>query len=80
MLKFTLKILLVISLFCSVALAEGDQGSGGFAEGDQGSGGKNCVENCLVDNQKMRVFKDNQTESEDYLLTFIRDFLTRILG
>lgn len=48
-----LKLLFLIALFCPVALAEGDQGSGGFADsdipvvktsdqsldGDQGSGG-----------------------------------------
>lgn len=47
------KLLFLIALFCPVAFAEGDQGSGGFAdsdapvvktsdpspEGDQGSGG-----------------------------------------
>jgi hypothetical protein len=72
MLKFTLKLLLITSLFCSVALADGDQGSGGLADEN------NCRENCLTAKQTVRVLKDNQTE--DYFLTFIKDFLNRILG
>lgn len=69
MLKLTIKLTLIISLFCSVVIA-GDQGEGGFTEGDQGEGGAKCTE-CV---------KENQKESKDHWLIFIEDYLNKILG
>ena len=37
--KLTIKIFLVISLFASVALADGQMGGGGFADDGQMNGG-----------------------------------------
>ena len=37
--KLTLKLILVVCLFCSSAFAEGDMTNGGFADGEMGSGG-----------------------------------------
>lgn len=78
--KLTIKIALVISLFCSVAFAEGDMTSGGFAEGDMTSGGKTCTANCLVDNQtNPTIFSDKDLNgSESYLLIIVKDFLSGI--
>ncbi|MBC7900125.1 MAG: hypothetical protein H7070_08740 [Saprospiraceae bacterium] len=47
--KNTMKVFLVVALFCSTAFADGDMGSGGFAEGDMGSGGKTVTtgEPCI---------------------------------
>lgn len=69
-----LRIVLVISLFSSIALADGDMGSGGFTDGDMGSGGKPCA-NCQTIDQTDR----NTNETND-LLGYVQDFLAKILG
>ncbi len=79
--KTTMKIFLVIALFCSTSLAEGDMGAGGFwsgdettnsLEGDMGADGKTCPQGqtCLVGG-------DN---SDDSILKSIKDYLESIIG
>jgi hypothetical protein len=68
--KSTIKITLVIALFCSAA----------FADGGMTSGGKSCQAPCLVEGQTTTVIvKDTNQRSEDTeLLVFVRNFLSRI--
>lgn len=73
--KFTIKFVLVISLFSSIALADGNQGSGGFTDGNQGSGGKTCTQNCVVADQT-----DKATKETNSLLEYVQEFLEKILG
>ena len=58
--KNTMKVFLMIALFCSAAFAEGDMGAGGLwndetptssLEGDMGAGGRTCEEGktCVTD-------------------------------
>lgn len=72
--KSMLRIFLVISLFSSIALAEGDMGGGGFTDGDMGGGGKPCA-NCQTTDQTDR----NSTETNDFL-GYVQEFLAKILG
>jgi len=54
--KSTIKLFLVLALFCGTALAEGDMGNGGRAgdmgnggrDGDMGNGGLVCAEKCVL--------------------------------
>ena len=47
--KATLKIVLTLTIFCSVAFADGDMGTGGLTfEGDMGTGGKTCTQRCAT--------------------------------
>lgn len=76
--KLTLKIALMISLFCTTAFA-GEMGNGGFADGntdnvcgDMGNGGK-----CLVSDTTDVNDKDVK---DDDILDFVRNFLSKILG
>jgi len=73
--KFTLKIVLVISLFSSIAFADGDQGSGGFTDGDQGSGGRTCTQNCVIADQTDKTVKETNS-----LLEYVQEYLEKILG
>lgn len=78
--KQVVKLFLVISLFCSVA----------FAEGDMGSGTKTCTPNCFVGTPTAPTDSEpssepgtttvdpDQTESEDSILTFIQEYLLSI--
>ena len=74
--KVTLKVALVISLFCTTA----------FADGEMTSGGKTCSENCLADRQASTTIIANRDEDKsenDYandLLTFVSDFLADIFS
>jgi hypothetical protein len=52
--KSTIKIFLVVALFCGTAFADGDMGNGGRTgdmgnggrDGDMGNGGAACAEKC----------------------------------
>jgi hypothetical protein len=68
--KSTIKFALVIVLFCSTA----------FADGEMSNGGKTCTTNCFVGGQtNTTVINDNNVDkSENYLLTFVKDFLNEI--
>lgn len=77
--KSTMKVFLVLALFCGSAMAEGDMGNGGLwaggttttrttEDGDMGNGGKTCPQGqttCLVDS------------SADYKLA-VYSFLSRL--
>jgi hypothetical protein len=67
--KLTIKVVLFVSLFSSVV----------FADGNMNQGGKTCTSNCLVATQpteKTIVTK----ESEDSLLTIVKNYLISIFG
>lgn len=66
---------MVISLFSSIALADGNQGSGGFTDGNQGSGGKTCTQNCVIADQTDKTVKETNS-----LLEYVQEFLEKILG
>ncbi len=68
--KLTIKFALVIALFCSTA----------FADGEMTSGGRTCTTNCFADGQtNTTIISDNNVDkSENYLLTFVKDFLNGI--
>ena len=76
--KSTLKIFLVIALFSSITLADGNMGTGGFMEdGNMGTGGKTCTQNCLSIDQTDRNSNDQQTND---FFGYVQDFLAKILG
>jgi hypothetical protein len=62
--KLTLKLFLVVCLFSSVALAEGDMGNGGLTEGDMGNGG---------------LTSNDQTQKNSILI-FVQKYLSSIFG
>ncbi|HMJ08863.1 MAG TPA: hypothetical protein VK468_07650 [Pyrinomonadaceae bacterium] len=82
--KSTLKLFLVLALFCGTALADGDMGAGGLTsgtsmkeiivvndDGDMGAGGKTCPSGqttCFV-----------ATDNSQSILDFVRSFLSSIL-
>lgn len=67
--KLTIKLLLVVCLFTSVA----------FADGEMGSGGKTCPPGttCLVENQPTDT-DTTKTEADDSFLTFVKNYLVSI--
>jgi hypothetical protein len=77
--KLTLKLILVLCLFSSIAFADGEMGGGG--EGDMTNGGKTCPQGqtCRPDAPPSDQSGDdaNQTDS---ILNFIRTYLGSILG
>ena len=76
--KLPLKLFLILCLFSSVTLADGDQGNGGFT-GDQGNGGKTAVKidvaSCDGDQGNGGRAVNDQSES---ILTFIQKYLISI--
>jgi hypothetical protein len=74
--KLTLKLILVLSLFSSVAFADGDMGNGG--EGDMGNGGKTCPQN----QQTCRPAEPPTTTDDETgsILSLIRTYLGLTLG
>lgn len=69
--KLTLKLFLVISLFCATAFADGNMPGGGFADdGNMPGGGKACTENCLIEDQPEEI----------PFVKFVRQYLISIFG
>ncbi len=67
--KLTIKVVLSVSLFTSVV----------FADGNMNTGGKTCTSNCLAATpliEKTIVSK----ESEDSLITIVKNYLISIFG
>lgn len=77
--KLTIKFALVIVLFCSTAFADGEMGNGGIAPGEMGNGGRTCTSNCFFDNSTI-VTDNEQDNSDNYVLTVVKDFLAEIFG
>ena len=82
--KFTLKLFLVVCLFSSVALADGEMSSGGFADGEMSNGGKiagDMTGGGLTDgdmgNGGLTADNQNQTDS---ILIFVQKYLISIFG
>ncbi len=67
--KTTIKLVLFVCLFSSVA----------FADGEMGSGGKTCPSGCLVAPQAAEKDMVN-TETENYILKFVQKYLFSIFG
>lgn len=68
--KLTVKIFLIISLFASVALADGQIGGGGFADDGQiGGGGK------VADDGSM-----GSGGLTDSVMIFVEEYLAALLG
>ena len=61
--KSTIKLVLVVILFSSVAFAD---------DGDMGSGGKTCTSNCFVATQPTE--DKNTTEPDDNILTTVQEY------
>jgi hypothetical protein len=93
--KLTIKILLVICLFCSVALADGEMGSGGKtcppqttcldSDGEMGSGGKSTAikteDTASLDGEMGSGGRTvNDQTQNDSVLTFIQNYLISIFG
>ena len=81
--KFTLKIFLVVCLFSSVALADGEMTSG-FADGEMGNGGKIAGEMTSggkTDGEMSSggLTADNQNQT-DSILIFVQKYLISIFG
>jgi hypothetical protein len=77
--KLTLKLILILSLFSSVAFADGEMGSGG--EGEMGSGGKTKTcptpSPCRPADEPDDIINPTET---DTVLTMIQKYLTSIFG
>ncbi len=78
--KLTIKLFLIISLFASIALADGHMGGGGFAEdGHTGSGNYTCNaethENCPQEDGHM-----GGGGLADSTIIFIKNYLAKLFG
>ncbi len=71
--KLTVKVFLIISLFCSTAFADGEMNEGGRTGTGTGGGGFACIE-CVIDNESTDKVED------DSIITLFKDFLSEILG
>jgi hypothetical protein len=73
--KLTLKLILVLCLFSSVAFADGEMGSGG--DGEMGSGGKTCPtpSPCRPADTDTTDTSTNETDS---VLVMIQKYLVSI--
>ncbi len=79
--KSTIKLFLVVVLFCSTTFADGNMGGGGFTDGNMGGGGKTCTSNCLVQNPNVDTKNDtDQKQSEDSILDFVKEYLFSVFG
>jgi hypothetical protein len=67
--KLTIKLFLVVCLFSSVALADGEMGPGGSS----------CTGHCLAANQPTQK-ETVKTEPENYILRFVQKYLISIFG
>lgn len=74
--KTTMKLFLILSLFCSVALADdGDMNSGNKSGGS--GGGLTCAE-CVI--TEPAPTSETGQETEDPFTRFFRDFFFMIIG
>lgn len=77
-----MKIFLVVCLFSSVALADGDMTGGGFAPGDMTGGGKAIVKTenseSLDGDMTGGGRAVNDQNQNDSILTFIQKYLISI--
>lgn len=74
--KLTIKLFLIISLFCSIALADGDQSTG-----NKNGGGLTCIE-CVNENglEDKKTDDEKNKEGTDTFLNFIQNFFGKLLG
>lgn len=78
--KLTMKLFLIISLFCSTALADGDIDQG-QRNGNGSGGGFACAE-CVVDNEFENKDFDRSEKKrvEHSFMTFIKGFFDKMIG
>jgi hypothetical protein len=81
--KFTLKLLLIVVLFCGTAMADGDMGGGGgFApticettqttEGDMGGGGGLAPASCTDDTGTIKISDSLSVYVFKFVISFLR--------
>ena len=78
--KLTIKIFLVISLFSSIALADGQMGGGGFADDGQMSGGGVADDGTMGNGG---IADDGQMGGggiADSIKIFVKEYLASLLG
>lgn len=74
--KSTMKLFLVLALFCGTAMADGDMGNGGRTgdmgnggrDGDMGNGGLACAAKCV----------EPDTAGSTDLITIVTNYLSSI--
>ena len=72
--KNTIKLLLVVALFCSTAFADDD--------GNMGNGGRNCPTGttCLIEGQDTDTKDGDREQADESVLDIVRDYLFSIFG
>lgn len=75
--KSTLKIFLVIALFSSITLAEGDMGNGGLTDGDMGNGGRLCTQNCSSADETAKI---RQEQDINGFMEYVQSYLAKLFG
>ena len=83
--KSTIRIALILALFCATAFADGEMGHGGFTyEGEMGTGGKTCTQNCATGdgNQGTGGFTEGEmgTGGRTAIAVVVGEYFAGILG
>lgn len=86
--KLTVKFFLILSLFASNVLADGQMNGGGLTDdGQMNGGGKACnpqTQTCVTCNPQTQTCRTaNPTDDEngeDSIFAFVRDYLASLLG
>lgn len=79
--KLMIKFFLVIALFASNVLADGQINTGGLTDDGQiNTGGKTCnpqTQTCVI---VQPTNNDDDTDKENSIFTFVTEFLASLLG
>ncbi|HQU81525.1 MAG TPA: hypothetical protein PKY59_00275 [Pyrinomonadaceae bacterium] len=76
--KNTIKLFLVVVLFCSTVFADGSMGAGGFTDdGSMGAGGRTCTVNCSKSTVNPNSTEKNSTNS---VFEIVSEYLISIFG
>jgi len=77
--KSALKIVVLIALFASAALADGDMGSGGLAGGGNGTTEGEIIITQPNDQGETTVDETSDTDDLETILSTIYDYLSQII-
>ncbi|MCU0237871.1 MAG: hypothetical protein MUC29_00385 [Pyrinomonadaceae bacterium] len=77
--KKTTKLVLVISLLSSIALAEGDLGTGTRTCGDLGTGTK-CSVTPVIDEKPIIINDEKKEDSKNIIFEWFDDFLEELFN